>query len=661
MNRTVTRCLAALIAGLVMNLSMPARSDAAVRLPQLVGDNMVLQRGQPLRIWGSADPGESVRVSFRGQSRYARADAKGQWSVMLPGQEAGGPYEMDIAGRTRFKLKNILVGDVWLASGQSNMEFALKEADNGPSAIAGADDSAIRLFKLPREASIAPKHDVRPAGWREATSTTVADFSAVAYLFAQRLRERYHVPIGVIESAWGGTYAESWMSESALASFPEFADRLKELHGFTAHDESDYAHFHAAKTSWNAAHRLEDRGTVGVVPLWADPSFDASGWSHIELPRPDSAWGTDFNTFDGTVWFRREIDIPPAMAGHDLELHLGAPYHTLEAYYDGKPVKTVSAEAGIYSVSGDRVTAGRSVIVQRLTGGSGFIMLSGKAENLYVRAGDSRISVAGDWQYQPGTDLKDFPRPTRLAPYYDLPGIVVLSNAMIEPLTPFRIKGVIWYQGESNVGAAAQYARLFPALINDWRRRWGAEFSFLFVQIAGYSPDPEQPGDSPLAELREAQQAALALPHTGMATAVDLGDRDNVHPKNKRDVAARLALAAFRDAYGERVLDSGPTFKALNIDGARVRIQFDHLGSGLVAKDRYGYLRGFALAPKGGPFVWAKAAIDGTEVIVQCAAVPQPVAVRYGWANTPEGNLYNKEGLPAIPFRAEGVAGEPVR
>ena len=639
---------------ILATLLMPHESSAEVRLPKLVGDNMVLQRDQEIRIWGFADAGESVRVSFRGEAASTSADASGFWSVSLKPQIAGGPDPLIVAGRNTITLENILVGDVWLASGQSNMEFSMKEADGASAAIAAATDSNIRLFRLPHDASVRSKRDLLGGVWTVATPDTVTDFSAVAFLFARRLRDRYQVPIGVIESSWGGTYAESWMSAEALRPFPDFADRLRQLQSFGPKDEADYARYLDIKAHWNALHRSEDRGTVDGRPLWADPSLDASSWSLIDVPRPDSAWGTDFDGFDGTVWFRREIVIPPSLAGMDLELHLGAPYHTAQAFYDGQPVETLSEAAGTYRAGGNRVHAGRSVIAQRLTGGGGYIMLSGKAEDVFALAGGVSLPLAGKWSYRPGPELGDFPKPAALAPYYGFPGIAVLSNAMIEPLTPLRIKGVIWYQGESNVGAAELYRRLFPALIIDWRRRWGMDFPFLFVQLAGYSPDGAVPGGAPWAELREAQEAALALPYTGMATAVDIGNVDNVHPKNKRDVALRLSLAAARVAYGEKLLASGPTFRSMQIEGRRIRLRFDHVGAGLLVKDRYGYPRGFSIAPKDGPFVWAKAILEGDTVVVYGDAVAHPVAVRYDWANTPDGNLYNREGLPAIPFRSDG-------
>lgn len=634
--------------------ALPRSSVADVSLPQILGDNMVLQRHQPIRIWGMASPGERVRVAFRGESAVrTQADQRGNWRVTLLPRAAGGPLELSVVGRNSLTIRNILMGDVWIASGQSNMEFSLHETDTGAAAVAAAADSQLRLFRVTHDACARPKSDVLPATWFPATAQSAGDFSAVAFLFAKQLRQRYHVPIGVVEAAWGGTYAESWMSADALQRFPEYRERLRSLRSFTARDETEYVHYVDHKARWNAAHRTEDRGTGEQRAIWADPQFEVANWRLLELPRPDSAWGMDFDGFDGSVWYRRTLTIPPAMAGQDLELHLGVPYHTGQAFYDGRPIEAVSAPAGVYRVAGDRVHAGLTTIAQRVTGSGGFIMLSGKPEDMFARGAGANLPLAGPWSYQPGADLAEFPKPPPLARFYGFPGITVLSNAMIEPLTPLRIKGVIWYQGESNVGAAESYRQLFPALIRDWRRRWESDFSFLFVQLAGYSPDPSQPAEAPWAELREAQQAALQLPHTGMATAVDLGVVDNVHPTNKRDVALRLELAAARVAYDEEVLASGPTLRATQIEGSKVRVHFDHVGSGLMAKDRYGYPRGFAIAAHEGVFVWAKAVIDGPDVLVFSDAISKPERVRYDWANTPDGNLYSKDGLPAVPFRSD--------
>ena len=648
---------AASSAASILTLALAATSTwADVRLPAFVGDNMVLQRDQDLRITGTATPGESVRVTFRGETAVAVAAAKGCWSVRLRRQAAGGPYEMVVSGRNTLKLTNILVGDVWIASGQSNMEFSLSDSAQGAAAVAAARDPGIRLFRVPHDVSSLAQHDVLPAAWQESSPSAAADFSAVAFLFARELRALHHVPIGVIESAWSGSSIESWMSAQSLRQFPEYAHRLRALETITPQNESTYRTYANVKARWNAAHRAEDRGMVEGRALWADPAFDATPWPLIDVPRPDSAWGVDFDGFDGTVWLRRDVEIPRAFSGLDLELHLGAPFRNAEVFYDGKPIEAVAPDAGTYRVIGERVHSGRTVLAQRLTGSNGYLMLSGKPQDVYARAREARLPLAGLWSYHTGADLTDLPKLVLLGTQDGFPGVAVLSNAMIEPFAATSIKGVIWYQGESNVGAPDLYRRLFPALIQDWRRRWHAEIPFLFVQLAGYGSDPHEPGDSSWAELREAQQGALLLPRTGMASAVDLGDSVNVHPKNKLDVARRLARAARRVAYGENTVASGPEFRSMRLEADRLRVRFAQTAHGLVVHDRYGYPRGFAIAAKEGPFMWAHATIDGNDVLIWNDAVRRPSRVRYGWANTPDGDLYNSEGLPAVPFRSDRPA-----
>jgi sialate O-acetylesterase len=434
---------------------------------------MVLQRDARLPVWGWAAPGEQIRIEVRGQHVTARADARGQWAASIGPLTAGGPYDMTVSGKNTVVLHDVLVGDVWLASGQSNMEFPLEGSGEWKTGVyhAGEEVAAahyprVRLFKVQRKVAFSPAQDVDGDGWVAVTPDTVGNFSAVAYLFGRELHERYRIPIGMIEADWGGTVAEAWVSETGLKAFPEFRE--------------------------------------------------------------------------------------PAAAN-------------------------------------------------------------------------------------------DHNRPS------------VLFNGMVNPLIHFRIKGVIWYQGEANAmdNRAAQYRRLFPALIEDWRSQWAYQVPFLFVQLAGYGHNELEPAEYSWAELREAQSMALSLPATGMATAIDIGDENDIHPKDKQDVAHRLVLAAAHVVYADNVIDSGPTYQSMRIEGNRIHIKFSNVGSGLWIKDGQGYCRGFEIAAGDGKFRWAQAQQQGREIVVFNDAVSQPVAVRYDWSNTPDGNVYNKEGLPALPFRTD--------
>ena len=641
---------------------------ANIRLPRLVGDNMVLQRDSKLSLWGWAEPGEKVTIEFHGQRVTTKPDDHGRWSASMGPFAAGGPYEIIVKGKNTIHLTNVLVGDVWLASGQSNMEFPVKASgewrtgvNNAEVEIARANFPQIRLFLVKHNAALLPQSDVDSEGWRAVTPETVSDFSAVAYLFGRELHERYRIPVGLIESSWGNTVAEAWMSASALQPFPEFQPWIDTIARVDAGTRKVYSDYAQQRDEWNRMHRTEDRGHED----WTDPQYDASAWPTIAEPRPDSAWGKDFNGFNGIVWFRRVLTLSPAQAGKELHLRLGTEAQDDLTYFNGSKIgETQGIKERDYVVPSKYVHAGQNVIAIRLLGvdnptdpDKSGIGMYGPEDKMRAEVGTSQISLAGTWSYQTGADLRDLPvanaetlavRPTQNSP-------TELFNGMINPLASFRIKGVIWYQGESNAedNRSAQYRTLFPALIEDWRQRWGYRVPFLFVQLAGYGPDQPESADCPWAELREAQAMALSLPGTGMATAVDIGNAEDMHPKNKQDVAHRLVLAAAKLTYGEDIVYSGPTYQSAQIEGGRIRVRLSNLGGGLRAKDRYGYLRGFEIAGGDGKYVWAQARQDGHDVLVFNESIQHPVFVRYDWSNTPDGNLFNADGLPATPFRTD--------
>jgi sialate O-acetylesterase len=654
------------IAVFAASLSIAANAHADIKLPRMVGDNMVLQRDAPLKVWGWADAGERVQVDFNGRSVGTRADRRGRWSAMLPAQRAGGPGEMRIAGKNILTIRNILVGDVWLASGQSNMQFPMApEGDFG--GIANADreiDAAnfprMRLFVVNHATALRPVADLESTGWFAVTPESVRRFSAVAYLFGRELHQRYRVPIGIIESAWGGTPAETWVSEKSLGRFPEFAAPIARQSRIDAAAIADYDAYVAIRNHWYQLHGREDRGRA-ERDRWAAADYDAADWPTTPEPQP---WPIKpVKGFDGTMWYRKQMDVLPSEAGKSIRLHLS---HMLQAdttYFNGARVGETVGEVPVrdYLVPATLVKAGRNIVTVRLTGqyasGDGYVGMLGEPSQMYADLGSRKIPLAGTWRYQPGPDLSELPEPPPLAEFRtEFPqSPTLLFNAMIAPLAPFRLKGVIWYQGESNVGRAAQYRSLFPALIDDWRAHWGYQLPFLFVQLAGYETDPPAPAECARAELRDAQAAALSLAATGMASTIDIGARDDVHPKNKQDVAHRLALAAIHVAYGEHGVYSGPTYRSMRVEGEGIRLMFSNTGSGLRVADESGELRGFAIAAKEGRFVWARARVDGDDVIVSSHAVAAPAAVRYDWGNTPDGNLYNMEGLPAVPFRTDPV------
>lgn len=475
---------------------------AEVKLPALFTDHMVIQRDRPVHVWGMAKPGEEVSATFRGATMNTRANTLGQWSVLLPPGEAGGPLDLTVKGTNTITLRDVLVGDVWIASGQSNMEFATREAVDALKEMAGANYPNIRLFHVENNVATHPLDDVTAAPWARVTPQSVANFSAVAYFFGRHLGEKLHVPIGLIETSWGGTPAEAWTSLRALSA------------------------------------------DASLMPVFAE-------WAKMN----DNAIVTQMRRAQQLAEWQKSVDQAKA-EGRNAP---GRPWAPND--------RDCWSPAGLY-------------------------------------------------------------------------------NAMIAPLTPFPIRGAIWYQGESNAGVerVSTYARLFQTMIQDWRHAWGEDFPFLFVQLANYTTGPT----SRWPELREAQRQTLALRNTGMATAIDIGDAINIHPKNKQDVGLRLGLAARAIAYGETVEYSGPMFRQAVPDGTAIRLYFDHVGAGLVAR---GELKGFEVAGADHKYVPAAARIDGTTVVLSSPEIAQPVSARYAWKDNPEVSLYNKEGLPATPFQ----------
>ncbi len=460
--------------------------QAELKLPRVFADHMVLQRGQEIPVWGMADPRQRVIVTFQDKEYRVRADREGNWELKLDAFPKGGPYTLTVnTSKETLAYENVMMGDVWVLGGQSNMEWALKNTNNGEDSIKVADYPNIRLFEVGRDLSLQPLEDVAEAKWSVCTPASVENFSAIGYYFARRIQADLDVPIGLLDINWGGTVSEAWTSAEALATHADFSQRI--------------------------------------------------ATNQVEGP-------TDFS--------------------------------------------------------------------------------------------DPEVRRPNNW-------------PTSL--YY----------GMLEPVIPFAIKGALWYQGESNAGRAYQYREIFPLMIQDWRKQWGqGDFPFIWVQLANFKQPKEEPGDSDWAELREAQSMTLSLPNTAQAVIIDKGEADDIHPRDKWTVGERLARAAKKVAYGMDVVYSGPTFKSMEVQGNQIRISFDQVGSGLMVKDKYGYVKGFAVAGADKEFHWVKGFQDGNQIVLETGDIAQPVAVRYGWADNPDDlNLYNKEGLPADPFRTDDWQG----
>ncbi|GAB3636440.1 sialate O-acetylesterase [Hymenobacter arcticus] len=645
----------------IINVLLVPMAQATVRLPALVGSHMVLQRDRPVPVWGWAAPGEAVALTLAGKTYQASApDATGRWQATLPATPAGGPYTLTVRGQNTLELNDILFGDVWLASGQSNMQFKVKDGnpggyqptDRADQEIAAANWPNIRFFTANQVAAYRPQAEVAGTGWQVCSPATVAGFSAAAYFFSRDLYRQYQVPMGVVVSSWGGTLAEAWTSAEGLQPLPEFAPSVASFATKTTTLRDDQAAYEAKQQAMLHNVRAYDKGYLPGGQTWAAPTVDARAWPTMTLP---GYWEYQpgLGTYDGVVWFRKEIDLPPALAGQPLTLSLGKIDDADSTFFNGVKVGAMNGYDRLrrYQVPAALVRPGRNVITVRVVDTSGSGGVAGTPDELTLSSAGQSLPLAGPWQYQVGIDPKEIPTPPYVGGGHMAP--TALYNGMIAPLIPLAIKGVIWYQGESNADRAAQYRTLFPALIADWRQQWGAELPFLFVQLANFQPTKPEPSESAWAELREAQAQALRLPRTGMATAIDIGDPADIHPHNKQEVGRRLALAARRVAYGDNKLTaSGPTYASLITKGSAIQLKFSSVGKGLVVKESAA-LQGFAVAGADRQFHWATARLVGNEVVVKSAAVPAPVAVRYDWADSPTGNLYNQAGLPAVPFRTD--------
>lgn len=626
---------------LSFNLSM-----AEIRVPKLVGDHMVLQRDLQLPIWGWAEPGELVSILFRDQRLSTKADANGNWSITLAPTEAGGPFDMVISGKNTIRLKDIMVGDVWVCSGQSNMAWKLGSLkEQYPTEISNSTNQNIRQVEVERITSEVPLTEIKSSGWKTANPEMVLDFTAIGYFFAKQLNERYDIPIGLIYTTWGGTVAEAWISTDALIQFPEFKEELEKRDSETGRIAMEK--YEKDLQAWNESLEKSIKSSKKAEKEFVNLKFDEKGWDTMTLP---NLWeNAGLKDLDGIVWFRKTIEVPKKWAGKDIIISLGTIDDADSTLFNGKFIGSTAQynQPREYTVPGSLVKAGKNIIAVKVTDTGGGGGIYGQKENMAMKSGNEELPLHGDWKYKVAVNFSEKPKdpnnPNKPA---------VLYNGMIAPVIPFAIKGVIWYQGESNTGKPKQYETLFPALIQDWRNKWGqGEFPFLFVQLANFMQPKDEPSQSNWAELRDAQLKTLSLPKTGMAVIIDIGEADDIHPKNKLDVGKRLALSARKIAYNEDIVHSGPIYDSMKKEENAIRIKFKHTGSGLEIKggDR---LQEFSIAGPDNKFYRASARIENDEVIVSSDKVQDPVAVRYAWADNPEqANLYNKEGLPASPFR----------
>ncbi|MBL7744477.1 MAG: sialate O-acetylesterase, partial [Chitinophagaceae bacterium] len=590
-----------------LTLSLSLTVAAQIRLPRLVRDSMILQRDCKVKIWGWASAGEKVSVKFNGRTYKTKTSSDGKWSVLLSPMKAGGPYTMDITGNNRISLKDILFGDVWVCSGQSNMVHQMNIHDvTYAKDIAEANYPQIRQFWMPTMTHLQGQQDNLPTGyWKPAVGEEVRPFSAVAYFFARKIYEKYHTPIGLINASVGGTPIEAWISEEGLKEFPEIQSTIQK------NKDTAYVNGLNRRAFANSPARPaqpQDKGLTGPIP-WYDVTYVPKAWHTINIPGYWEDQG--IKDLNGVVWYRKEIDVPASMTGKPAKVFLGRIVDADVLYINGKQVgnTTYQYPQRRYNVPADILKAGKNVFVVKVTntnGKGGFV--PDKPYCLFT--GNDTVDLKGTWQYKVGEVYE--PR----SGGFGGGGInaqnqpAALYNAMIAPVINYTIKGFLWYQGESNAGRASEYAKLQPAQIADWRTKWQqGDIPFLFVQLPNYMDATYTPSESQWAELREAQLNSLSVPGTGMVVAIDLGEWNDIHPDNKKDVGERLALAASKIAYGENIVHSGPLYESSVTDGNKIIISFTGLGSGLVTNDGE-ELRQFAVAGADKKFVWAKAKIE---------------------------------------------------
>ncbi len=624
-------------------------SFADVRLPNVFGSHMVLQRRKPVPVWGWADGGEKVTVTLNNQIKTIKAGKDGKWRVTLDAMEAGGPYQMLVKGnKNTVTFDDVLAGEVWICSGQSNMEWPLGAAANAKTEIPLANYPNIRQLLVKKEVSLTLKDNIE-GSWSICTPETAPQFTAVGYFFAKQLQKELNVPIGLINTSWGGTHSETWTSRDAMNQ----NDELRLVANKLPATDEEVIKGGSARIQTLLQAQQGGLPTAADEQTWASTALTDSEWKTMNMPG-DWEWG-GLPTVDGVVWFRQEVVVPEGSKLQKMVLHIGSVADSDSTFVNGQLVgNTKGNKARDYTLPDGLLKPGRNVVAVRVTdtGGSGGLM--GRADQLNLSGESLTIPLAGKWKY----------RVASVSPSSYKPGpntyATQLFNAMINPLIPYAIEGAIWYQGESNAGRAYQYRKTFPLMIQDWRQHWGYNFPFLFVQLASYNAaNGDSRQGSAWAELREAQTMTLQLPNTGMAVTSDIGERTDIHPKNKLDVGNRLAAEAMRVAYQKSEASNGeasrgPQVDKMTVDGNRAILTFRNGGSGLMAKDKYGYLKGFEVAGADKKFYYARADMQGNSVVVHADSVTVPVAVRYNWADdNSDGNLYNQENFPAVPFRTD--------
>ena len=625
---------------------------AQLKLPAVISDNMVLQREMDVPIWGWSKPKSKVIVKFMGQTKSTVADIKGCWKIKLDHMDATDkPQKMLIeSDGDIITLKNILVGEVWVCSGQSNMERPMKNLENSEKHIAAANDSKIRFLTIDKFNFKPYKCDDCAADWIECSSKSAANRTAVGYYFACELRKKLNVPIGLIEANFGGSCIETWTSEKVLSKWPEVRNELAKRAKYNTEKKYNLL-IDKEKDEWLDELKKFDKG---FADNWMNSNTSLSGWKKIQLPVTRNS--TTLKDFKGAVWFRKKINVPGNWKNKKLVVELGKINEYDIAWLNGKEIGMMQVPylawfPRQYKVTGSEYKTGKNILVvcNYNKNGRGGMEGPKKAMRIFPEGeSEKAIPLAGKWNYKKGyvgTNLPEPPIPFSMGQHASS----TLYNSMISPIIPFGIRGVIWYQGESNQRSPYKYREMFPDMIKNWREEWNqGEFPFYYVQIAPYNYNNSKNS----ALLREAQLLAMKTVNTGMAVTMDIGNPDDIHPKNKKDVGYRLALWALAKDYGfTNIVFSGPIYKKMKVDDNEIILYFNY-ADGLKTRDGKKPSH-FEIAGKDKKFHPAIAEIKNNKIIVSADKVKKPVAVQYGWSDIAEPNLCNGAGLPASSFRTE--------
>lgn len=614
--------------------------NAQVQLAHIFSDYMVLQRDVEIPVWGWAKTNAKITVQFHQQTKETTADKSGKWMVRLEMENAGGPYVLKVKGDKSVEIKNILIGDVWICSGQSNMEWTVGQSDHAEEEIKKAHFSQIRHIKIPKEINSLPNQDIKKVAWEVCNPETVANFTAIGYYYAKEISNKQNVPIGIINSSWGGTNIETWISRESFEMDEAFRNMIFSLPKTSLQSLLE-SKIEATKIRIESIQKA--KLSPEKVPFYKEMNFNDQSWLEIQQPR---VWEEQqFSNLDGIVWLRKHFNLTeistdaileiPAIDDHDITYINGIKIGETKGWNIKRK----------YHIPKEILKIGNNVIAIRVedTGGGGGIY--GNPAELKFKWDASEISLNGNWKIQVESinnniNENDFPS--------------LCYNAMIDPLIPFAFKGVLWYQGESNESRAFQYRKTFPMLIQDWRKKWGVNFPFYYVQLATFKTTGNSNEGCAWAELREAQTKTLSLQNTGMVVTTDIGNPNDIHPTNKQTVATRLAAIALNNVYNHNMVCSGPVFQSFEIKGDQLILTFDSIGKGLSTPNEYGFVYGFEIAGIDKVFYSVKGYIKDNKVIINCDKVAQPIAIRFGWiGDASECNLFNVEGFPAVPFRTD--------